>query len=272
VVIIGIGRAGCNVCDSVSKISNIRTVKLDGGVGLPKCETHEEYDKSVPKLARKLKLKDTKKVWLVVCGAGRVSGATLGVLEQLKPREINVAFIHADPFFCPPHQQKQNKVVFNVLQEYARSGLINSLYLFSNKHLEAIVGEESLSNYFDKINDAIANAIVSIDHFRSTDPIMGAHHDASDISRIRTVSLKQLSDEEENFYFPLDNVTESCYLYSVASDEIKNNKNLLTTIRKQVILDKERGVKSSFGVFENSSDYSYFYSLKFTHYIQKEIE
>ena len=150
--------------------------------------------------------------------------------------------------------------------------MINSLYLFSNKHLEAIVGEETLINYFDRINDAIANALVSIEHFHSTDPIMGGYHDASGISRIRTVSLKQLSDEEENFYFPLDNITESCYLYSVASDEIKNNKNLLTTIRKQVILDKERGVKSSFGVFENSSDYSYFYSLKFTHYIQKEIK
>ena len=134
------------------------------------------------------------------------------------------------------------------------------------------MGENTLSTYFDKINDAIANAIVSIEHFRSTDPIMGGHHDANDISRIRTVSLKQLSDEKENFYFPLDNTTESCYLYSVARDEIKNNKNLLTTIRKQVILDKERGVKSSFGVFENSSDYSYFYSLKFTHYIQKEIK
>ena len=101
---------------------------------------------------------------------------------------------------------------------------------------------------------------------------MGGHHDAKDISRIRTVSLMQLTEDEENFYFPLDNITESCYLYSVASDEIKNNKNLLTTIRKQVILDKERGVKSSFGVFENSSDYSYFYSLKYTHFIQKEIK
>jgi len=271
-VIIGLGQAGCNICDSVAKISNIRTVKLDAGKGLPKCGSHEEYDKTVPKLSRKLKLKDTKKAWLIVCGAGKVSGATLAVIEQIKSLEINVAYIHADPFFCPPLQQKQNKVVFNVLQEFARSGLINSLYLFSNKHLEDIVGQETIINYFDKINDAIANAIVSIEHFGSSQPMMGGHHDADNISRIRTVSLKQLSETQENFYFPLDNITESCYLYSVASDEIKNNKNLLTTIRKQVILDKERGVKSSFGVFENSSDYSYFYSLKYTHFIQKEIK
>jgi len=271
-VVIGLGQAGCNVCDSIKKISKMPIVKLDAGKGLPKCNSHEEYENSVPVLSQHPKLKSSKEVWLVVCGAGKVSGATLAILEQVKNRKVNVAFIHADPFLCPPLYQKQNKVVFNVLQEYARTGLINSLYLFSNKHQEAVVGEASLFNYFDKINDAIANAIVSIEHFRSTDPILGGHHDAKDISRIRTVSLKQLTEETENFYFPLDNITESCYLYSVARDEIKNNKNLLTTIRKQVILDKERGVESSFGVFENSSDYSYFYSLKFTHYTQKEIK
>jgi len=271
-VVIGIGKAGCNICDSVSKISKIQTVKLDAGEGLPQCSSHEEYDSSVPKLARRLKLKDAKKVWVVVCGAGKVSGVTLSVLEQIKGREVNVAYIHPDPFLCTPLQQKQNKVVFNVLQEFARSGLIDSLYLFSNKHLEGVVGEDTVINFFDKINDAIANAIVSIEHFGASEPIIGGHHDADEISRIRTVSLKQLSETQENFYFPLDNITESCYLYSVASDEIKNNKNLLTTIREQVILDKERGVKSSFGVFENSSDYSYFYSLKYTHFIQKEIK
>ena len=35
------------------------------------------------------------------------------------------------------------------------------------------------------------------------------------------------------------------------------------------IIDKEKNIESSFGLWENSSNFSYFYSVKYTHYIQE---
>ena len=95
-VIIGLGEAGKNICSKVPKNGNIRTIVLDAGKNLPKCSTHEEYEASVPKLANKLRLGKEKDVWLIVSGAGRVSGACLAILEQLKDRNVNVIHISSD--------------------------------------------------------------------------------------------------------------------------------------------------------------------------------
>ena len=109
-VVIGLGQAGAEIC---SKISHIRTIVVDGGKNLPKCSTHEEYEASVPKMANKLKLGKEKDILLIVAGAGKVSGATLALLEQLKNRTVNVLHITSDPVLLTKTQRKQEKNIAN---------------------------------------------------------------------------------------------------------------------------------------------------------------
>ena len=269
-VIIGLGEAGKNICSKMPKNGNIRTVVLDAGKNLPECSTHEEYEERVPKLANKLRLGKEQDVWLIVSGAGRVSGACLAILEQLKDRKVNVIHISADPLLISKTQHKQQKVVFNVLQQYARSGMFDALWLFSNPCMQEFLGEGSIENYYENINNAIVNFLSNYGYFKNTKPFMGSHHEPNKISRIRTVSIGDQENKRENLYFLLDNITESCYYYSVSEEDKKNNKNFLTTVKRHVIIDKEKHIESSFGLWENSSDFSYFYSVKFTHYIQSE--
>ena len=127
-VVIGLGQAGAEIC---SKIGHIRTIVVDGGKNLPECKTHEEYEASVPKMANKLKLGKEQDIWLITAGAGKVSGAILALLEQLKNRNVNVLHITSDPVLLTKTQRKQERVVYNVLQEYARSGMIDGLWLLS---------------------------------------------------------------------------------------------------------------------------------------------
>ena len=49
-----------------------------------------------------------------------------------------------------------------------------------------------------------------------------------------------------------------------------NNSDVLTEIRKRVEKDIAEGKKSSFCIFEAAHDTSYFYSIKYSHFIQKE--
>ena len=71
-VVIGLGQAGQNICKSIANISNIRTVILDEGKGIPKSVSHESYEQNVPKLGKKLKLGNEQDIWFVVCGAGPI--------------------------------------------------------------------------------------------------------------------------------------------------------------------------------------------------------
>ena len=269
-VIIGLGEAGKNICSKMPKNGNIRTIVLDAGKNLPVCSTHEEYEASVPKLANKLRLGKEKDVWLIVSGAGRVSGACLAILEQLKDRNVNVIHISSDALLISKTQHKQQKVVFSVLQQYARSGMFNALWLFSNPCMQEFLGEGSIENYYENVNNAIVNFLSNYGYFINTNPFMGTHHEPNEISRIRTVSIGDQENKQENLYFLLDNITESCYYYSVSEEDKKNNKNFLTNVKRHVIIDKEKHIESSFGLWENSSNFSYFYSVKYTHYIQSE--
>ena len=116
-VVIGLGKSGDQICESIKSMSNTRTIVLDENKGLPSSLTHEGYEENVPKLNRKLKLGSEQDIWFVVCGAGMISAATLAILEQIQDRNVRVALISPDPFLISKTQQKHNRVVWNVLQE-----------------------------------------------------------------------------------------------------------------------------------------------------------
>jgi len=264
-ITIGLGNAGIHICRKLSNLGKFKTIELHGGKGLPECQTHEDYEASVPKLGNKLRLGKDQDIWLIVCGAARVSGATLAILEQIKDREAKVMYIVPDPFFMSATQKKQHRVVYNVLQEYARSGMIHSLMLVSNKEATTIVGEGSLGSYYDNVNSAIANFLANYNWFKNSDPIMGNLHEPKEISRICTVSIGEIEENQEKLYFLLDNITESCYYYSISSEDKENDNKLLSRIRSYLENKKE----TTFGIWENGSNRSFFYSIKFTHYIQE---
>lgn len=268
--VIGIGTAGANIASLVPHISNLRAITLDAGAGVPVCSSHEEYEKSGPAVAKKLKLSKAEELTVVLCGAEKVTGITLSLLERFKDKKITVIYIQPDEFFLSKTQKLQHRVVFNVLQQYARSGLLDSMYIFSNKSIESFVGGGSISNLYDKINGVIANFIVTMDWFSTERSVVGSLHEPKDISRIRTVSLAELSESQENMFFDIENITESCFYYSVSEDLIENEENFLTSVRERVILDKDKGIDCSFSVWQNQSDTSFFYSIKYTHHIQEE--
>ena len=164
----------------------------------------------------------------------------------------------------------QNKVVFNILQQYARSGLFDSIYIFSNKNVEDFVGTAAISNMYEKINSTVANFIASLYWFENVDPIIGSIHEPKDISRIRTVSLCEVYDDKEQVFYDLNNTTETSFYYSVSENFIESDENFLTKIKERVILYKEREIDCTFGVWQNESDHSFVYSIKYTHHIQQE--
>jgi len=270
-IVLGIGSAGSNIASQVAQISDLKAVCVDAGGLVPKKKTHEEYEKSGRSVAKKVKLPKDKDVTVVVCGAGKVSGITLSLLESIKDRNITVVYIVPDTFMLSKTQKLQNKVVFGVLQEYARSGLFESMYVMSNKEIEAFVGTSPISNMYEKINGMVANFIVSLNWFERTPPVIGSVHEPKDISRIRSVSIKEIDSNSENVFFSLENITEIGLYYSASEEMIKSEQSFLTNIRERVILYNERDIECSFGVWQNESDTSFIYSIKYTHFIQPEV-
>jgi len=264
-VLIGLGDPGTNIINSFSGDYNRISITT---IDFPdKCITDEDYEKYCPKFKKQLCF-DEEECWFVLCGSSVCSSATLRILETIKDKKINVLYVCPDPDLAGPTRLKRHKVIFNVLQEYTRSGLLNSMCIISNKQVLNIIGNQSIAHMYDRINQTIASTIETILWFKSQNPIIGSLHTPKSISRIYTVSIGNIKNNEENMLYLLDNPTETCYIYSISQKELENNKQLIPLIKSRVIDDEKSNISSSFVVYSSEHKQSYFYSLKYTHFIQ----
>ena len=233
------------------------------------CKTVEQFEEKCPSFKKELSFRQ-KECTVVLSGAGKVAGATLKILEKIKDKKINIVYICPDPSMSNDIELKRHRVVFNVLQEYTRSGLINSMFLISNRDMFDIVGEGPISSVYQNINNTVSNIVETIEYFKSQNPVLGEISEPKDISGIKTFSIGNMEKNEEKMLFPLDNLTESCYIYSISKEELEEENDLLSFIKQKVVDDKKNSMNSSFAVFSSLYDKSFYYSIKCTHYIQKE--
>jgi len=132
-LIIGLGEAGCNIAKLFKQHQQYHVELLDEGKGIKKQTTVEEYDQ-IDYKPRKKAVKQASEGILFVCGSGKIAGATLRVLEALKHAKMTVVYIYPDLEFASDIERRRNKVHFNVLQEFTRSGMIHEMILLDNKN------------------------------------------------------------------------------------------------------------------------------------------
>ena len=112
--IVGLGSAGCNIAKAFSKFPQYETFGIDtskeADITIKKRDSHEEYDKKFPSLKKKLKFTDSE-VYVVVAGAGTISGGVLRLLEQIKNNSITVLYIQSDLSLLSETQKMQEKIM-----------------------------------------------------------------------------------------------------------------------------------------------------------------
>ena len=174
-VIIGLGKAGCAVAKLFKQHKTYQVVLLDEGKGIKKCNTVEEYDE-IEYNPPKTWLKKHSEALVITCGSGKVSGAILRVLEPLKSLRTTVCYIVPELDYLSSDAKKRNRVHFNVLQEFTRSGMIDELVLFDNDLALENFGHGSVKDYYDKINHYYYSAIHMNNFCKNVDPVFGEHY------------------------------------------------------------------------------------------------
>ena len=264
-VVIGLGSAGVGIVNNFS--DSYKKVLITESDFPKSCRREEDFEEKCPNFFHS-KNSRFKECWFFLCGGSKCSSAALRILESIKDKKINIGYVFPDLSWATPQVSKRHKVVFNVLQEYARSGLIHSLTIFSNKDILNIIGDQPITEMYNSINRQIANTVETIQWFKNQQPIIGQIHQPKEISRISTVSTGVLKKDKENLMFFLDNITETGYIYSISKQQLESDKNLLKLIKSRVSDDENNNITSSFAVYPSEHKQSFFYSLKFTHHIQ----
>ncbi len=274
----GLGKAGCNIAKVFSKFPQYETYGIDttkdADITIRHRKTHEEYDEHFPNLKKKLKFKD-EEVIVVVAGAGSISGGSLRLLEQLKNNNLAVLYIQGDLSIMSENQKKQEKIVSNVLQEYARSGLLERVILINNNMLERSIGDMSIISYYETLNQAIVNTVHMMNVFKHTEPVIGNFIRPSEISRICTVGIVDVEsddDEKEKWFYDLTGVRDVVYYYGINEDDLKNDGTLLRKINNFVKSKISEDVSVSYGVFKTTYEQKYCYCIKHSSMVQLQLD
>lgn len=283
-VVIGLGGAGHALVKEFSKLklpSQLFTIDNYEGkngesipnhtyLSIPAYATPEEYESKFPnfqKIFKKLK----GNLLLITAGGGHLSLCSLALLEQLKNKfKINVLYIKPESELLSQQDRLKEKVVFNVFQEYARSGIFECLYLVSNKSIDQCLGGIPLLSYNEKINEVIASTFFSIQRMKEIKPVFEIFHNPPIAARIATIGFIDVEKDQENLFFNLDTPTDTMYYFAYSEENLKNDSNLFTNI-KNMIRDKslEEESRISYGIFATNYDTDIVYCLKYTSIIQE---
>lgn len=277
--VIGLGDAGCRVADAFSAYPQYSVYKIDAD--LPDTEgenlfslnvglTHREYEDSVPDMSEFLSCVEGDDVLFVMGGSGFVSGAALRILQQLHDlgKKINVLYIKPDTELLSGDKFLQERLVYRVLQEYARSGVFERLYLVHNPTIEKLVGEVPLKEYYKKLNEVITSTFHMVTVFDHSTPEHESSVDALNSSRISTIGVMSIEKNEESFFFPLDNVTDRCYYYAINKTSLEEDGKLFGSIKEQVRERSTEGDRVSYKVYSTKYAENLCYCVAHSNQIQ----
>jgi hypothetical protein len=268
--VIGLGSAGCNIADYFGQYPQYKVFKIDTGIYgknchfLPKYDKPEEYEAHVGDLSSFLSYIGDE-VLFVVGGSGNVSGATLRILEQLKNCKISVLYIEPDVDTLSGKRKLQERVTYYVLQEYARSGLFERLYLVSNPQLESILGEVPIIGYNDRLNHLLVSTFHMINVYNNNEPVVKNFADFKEYTRISTIGISSLENDKKVF-FPLDSGNEIRYYYAINQKKLETDGTLMRKITENV--KNEKDVDVSYGIYATDYEEDYVYYVVNTSMIQ----
>jgi len=245
--IIGLGNAGCNIAEKFAQHPQYNIHYIDSTPRKCKNFIKVDFQTSIEDYEDKYTPLDFSKIsgptCLIVGGAGCISGAALRILDQLKHLPLYVLYIRPDLDVLTETAQKRERAVFGILQQYARSALLEKIYIIDNIKLDDAIGEVSIKNYWNAVNDTIAYTVHMVNVFQNTKPEMTTFSLTANTVRIATFGVLDLDSGKEKLFFDLQSPREKLYYYAINKKSLESESNLFKKITNQ-IKRKTNGYKS----------------------------
>mgnify|MGYP003130297514 FL=1 len=272
--IIGLGEAGCKISNLFAQYPQYRTFCVDtqnkGYKSFKKIKEQasiEDYEKRFRKIKFGDKLGDT---CLILAGSGNITGISLRLLESLKSYNLSVLYVQPDVDMLTPDAKKREFAVRNILQEYARSGLLEEMFLVDNLRIENLIGDTTLSEYWPSINQTIVNTIHMMNIFKHSSPIMSTTPESPPTARIKTIGQMNFDTHDESMFYNLNYVREKQYIYALNEKKIEEEAGLVKKINQKIKSISDENVRASYSIYATKYENDYVFTTHSATMIQNE--
>jgi len=262
--VIGLGEAGCSIAELFEGNDKFNVKLFDTNIegdncfSLQKQASPESYEKHFPDVQKFLEDSD-EEILFFVAGGGNISGATLKLLNYVKDRKIYVVYIKPDIQSLDNMQKMQDRLVYNVLQEYTRSGMFTGMIVVSNEQLENVCGEVPAYTYYLTLNKLLVNTILAIKNGMQKEPIYDTYSSPREVACIATYGVYDLKTDEEKFFYDLSNIENKCYYFFINKNRLENDGHLFKEIKNTMKKKSVDSVKISCIIHETDSEEDFCY-------------
>ena len=237
--VIGLGKAGCNIADHLSQYPQYQIKKIDVGLkktkstfGLKHQDSPELYESTKMPKGINTFLEGVMSETLFITSCGSVSGASLKILQKIHNKtKIRIMYIVPQRDDLVGQKLLQNNLLFNVFQEYARSGLLDRVFLVDNHKLSDIIGPVPIMKLWDSMNHMVTTTYHMLNVFQNTQAIMTTQTKRINTARVSTFGLLDSENNQEKMFFELDIPREKSYYYGVPKKQLEEDPNLMEVIR-----------------------------------------
>lgn len=272
--IIGLGEAGCNIAECFTRYKEYQTFMIDhekrdhkNFLALQKQDTHEEYELKY----QALDLSSCgEHIGLFCAGAGTISGALLRILEQLQDKKVWLYFIKSDPIDLTELGLLRERASFFILQEFARSDLLDKIYILDNKNITSMLSGVTVVNYWSKLNEFIASSVHILNYFKHIKPVMTTFATPPVSAKIQTLGIIDLETGEEKMFYDLKHIRHRYCYYSLSEESLNKDLSLLNKIKQQITALNTKISTSNYSIFNAGFDENFCYSELFTPVIQEQ--
>ena len=260
--VIGLGKLGCAIAEELTAYPEYRVYKIndtteDDGLSIGNLGSMADYEENIDMdevsyFLRSIKRKD--KVLLITEGGDPISGSALKILELVKDNSISVLYICPDRQMISEVQKRDDRIAFNVLQEYARSGKFENIFLVNKTKVEELAGQVPINEYEKTISYFISYVVAMINFFNHTEPILANKISPLPISRIVAYGVSSLKEGKRdiNLLFDLEQINDIHFYYGIPETELAQNTSLVSDIKEHVKSYKTEQVSTSFSVYETT--------------------
>ena len=274
--VIGLGGVGCKVAKCFADYPQYNVVCIDDEssnwkdqVIVEKQQTPELYEENFKPIPKAVKDKIKDNVVFVLSGSSTVSSISLRVLESIKTKNITVLYVQPEMDLLDATAAMQERVIYSVLQEYARSGLFEKIYLTSNEQMDTLVEDASIKEYYPAINKMIVSVFHMIMVFEHQDFVVSNFSETNEARRVCTLGILNMGSGVETKFFPIEDTMDTKLYYGISKDTLSSDKNLQRNIIKLIKDKNEELCKYSYGVYETQYDWDFCYVKYFSSKVQE---
>lgn len=272
--IICLGPKACDIGEIFENNENYQVKLIDKEIegdncySLAKQKSSEDYEKNVPDMS--VFLSDIcNEILFITTGECDVLSSSLKILQQVKDKSITLIYLRPNADFLGRQGILQDRMAFNIFQEYTRSGLFKRLFLVNEENIEQhLLNEMPITEIYEAYLKMIYNFILNL-NIVDSEPLINHFSEPKETSRISTYAFYDLHTDIEvpmyNFYL----VDDKAYHFFLTEETLNTNKTIMREIKDKL---KNKGVdntKISYTIHKAAGETDYCFVVYYSKAIQQ---